>query len=202
MSYQPLFLCAKLNLLPCKFSKNGSRLSLAVSASRILLWKCLLASSTIYAVYINGRLMQRLVWRGTEGDYSSLGIHLVRSIMSVTFSFWAYDGFLLHGGEKQMLYNWIHNKPSSSSESGKTGRIAEFSSHFHPSKCNLQVLPGTVRGSRVFEVSCRVNWLNIHPACYILSQRFLLDISSGTRAPASSSSLYCRRNWQKAGFGL
>ena len=105
LKFFPLW--SKLNFYPCKMLDQGKQMSLVVPTWRLILWKFFLANAVVYAVYINFRLLE-ICRTGNTGGYASLGIHLARSVVFWTCTFWAYDGFVLHDDKRRLVFNWTH----------------------------------------------------------------------------------------------
>ena len=100
-----LVLCSKLNVFPCFFRNEGRELSIQVSRVRAVGWKCFLTSAILYALYINGRMLETLILKRPAG-FAEHGNHILRCLQSVIFSYWAYVGFVSYGVEKAIIYNY------------------------------------------------------------------------------------------------
>ena len=80
---------------------------LNISKIRRAVWIGLLSASVSYVGYINLRLFETVV-RKHEPEFAELGIHISRCMVSAVMTFWAYDGFVSHSGEKAIIYNYTN----------------------------------------------------------------------------------------------
>ena len=97
------------NWLPCAFELEGKRMNGSVSKLRWTCWKLQLGLSILYALYINLTLVIN-VSRGIDTmDHLLLGMHLTRAMFSATFSYWAYQMFIVHFSGLAMLYEWAQS---------------------------------------------------------------------------------------------
>ena len=109
-----------LNIYPWKFERKGEK---AVSSTSFLLrfgFMIQLVLFTFYAVYIDFTLL-RIVFRGLDhAKYDMFGMHLLRSLLATTFSYWAYEFFVKHSKDHEMLYNFTQLSPGNFQDFQKT----------------------------------------------------------------------------------
>ena len=106
-----LMLMGCLNVLPCAFEIQGTRMNGTVSWLRSVCWKTQFALSILYTVYINLTLVINLS-RGLDGiDKFDLGTHLTRAMISANWSYWAYQVFVACWTDQAMLYEFAQSNP-------------------------------------------------------------------------------------------
>ena len=100
-----------LNIYPWRFEQKGE---CAVSRQAFLPWlgfRIQLILFTFYAAYIDLTLV-RTVFRGLDNaKYDMFGMHLLRALLATTFCYWAYEFFVKHSEEHEMLYNFTQLSP-------------------------------------------------------------------------------------------
>lgn len=70
-------------------------------------WIGLLSVAIFYAGYINMRFLETLI-SNQKTEFSAFGVHISRCVISIGLTFWAYDGFVAHSGEKALVYNYTN----------------------------------------------------------------------------------------------
>ena len=105
-------------LYPWKFVSTSSGGQLAVSITNIfhsVAFKIQLAFCTLYALYIQWTLVEHSINYGIDSRrYHIFGMHLVRSMFSTTFTYFAYEYFA-HSDEHKLLYNFVQLSPGKTS---------------------------------------------------------------------------------------
>ena len=70
-----------------------------------------LAFFTLYALYIQWTFVEHSINQGIDpGRYHMFGMHHVRSMFAMTFTYFGY-AFCAHSDEHKLLYNFIQNSP-------------------------------------------------------------------------------------------
>ena len=100
-----------VNVIPWKFSDHGLRAKSGTSKLRWNIWMLTFGLGMTYTVYINGALMHTFSQGLKNVRYDQLGVHMLRSLMSTTFTYWAYEFFVAHSEKYEMLYNYVQANP-------------------------------------------------------------------------------------------
>ena len=106
-----LQLNGKIYLYPWTFKSHGM---VAVSKSfglRSFGFIIQFISSALYAVYIDLVLIRTVLGGFKTVSYDIFGLHLMRGLLSTTFSYWAYELFIAHATEHEILYNFVQPNP-------------------------------------------------------------------------------------------
>ena len=104
-------LMGNLNMIPWNFVHRGLKATAAASKLRWNAWLLTFALCLVYTVYINVTLMQTLMHGLRNARYDQLGVHLLRSLMSTSFTYWAHEFFVAHSEKHEMLYNYVQANP-------------------------------------------------------------------------------------------
>ena len=74
-------------------------------------FKIELTFAILYTVYIDLKLLHSVLGGFVNESYYIFGVHLTRSMLATTFSHWAYELFVAHGAENEILYNFTQQSP-------------------------------------------------------------------------------------------
>ena len=118
---------AKLNLYPWRFESRGKLATAGVTRLRSLGFRLELIFASLYAVYIDLMLIREVTAGLDKARYDLFGMHLLRSLVATTFSYWAYEFFVAHSTEHEMLYNFTQQSPGNLSESFVADRTTLWS---------------------------------------------------------------------------
>ena len=105
-------LMGKMNVIPWKFAHHGLLATHSgISKLRWNIWMLTFWLGTAYAVYINLTLIHTFMSGKENVRYDQLGVHLLRSLMSTSFTYWAKEFFVAHSEKHEMLYNFVQANP-------------------------------------------------------------------------------------------
>ena len=100
-----------LNLYPWKFESGGMVAVSKTSRLRSFGFKIQLVFAALYAVYIDLTLVLTMMGGLRNVRYHIFGMHLMRSLLSTTFSYWAYKLFVANATDHELLYNFTQQSP-------------------------------------------------------------------------------------------
>ena len=100
-----------LYIYPWKFAPDGQ---FALYRTRTLQTTCFKAQLGFFATYV-AYTVWALIHTVSNGmdhvGYDIFGIHLVRALLGIAFSYWAHQIFLVYNNEHKLLYNFVQLSP-------------------------------------------------------------------------------------------
>ena len=106
-----LELNSMMSLYPWRFESRGKVTVAEATTGRWLGFRIQLVLAALYTAYIDTTLL-RTVLGGLENvSYNKFGIHMMRSMLSTTGLYLAYEFFVSYGTEHKILYNFTQGSP-------------------------------------------------------------------------------------------
>ena len=102
-------------LYPWKFRTTSTGCHQAVAANsnfHLATFNIQLFGSILYALYIQWTLVEHSINNGIESrEYHIFGLHVVRTLIAITFTCWGYEYFVAQENGNRLLYNFVQSSP-------------------------------------------------------------------------------------------
>ena len=100
-------------LYPWKFVTTSTGCHQAVPATtsfHLATFNIQLFGSILYALYIQWTLVEHSINHGIKSrEYHILGLHLVRTLIAISFTYWGYEFFVAEENGNLLLYNFVQS---------------------------------------------------------------------------------------------